>query len=191
MLPASKIPILQIDSQPLLRGIARGYAPCESHYTTNSKAIRLRICELHDLQKRGGIKFAYIPTKENRADPPTKILPIPEKEASWSKMGPRLPKDDEKLQMDPKEEKSKDSTKSSDPDTLPSSEAKLSKRTINLKILKHFNNQARSVPSNASVLKSVTTMMAMMLQKTNSFLVNTLPYLSPDLLPHSLSPPIH
>ena len=95
LIPEAQIPELFVDSQPFLKGVARGFAPYESTYTQSSKAIRLRICELHDLQKSNGIRFSYVPTAKNRADPLTQIINVSLKEASWKKFGLVNPQQEE------------------------------------------------------------------------------------------------
>ena len=70
----AEIPIENIDSQPVLQGIRRGYAPYEPLFAKLTKTCRLRISQLNYLEENNLIKFQYVKTNENLADGLTKIL---------------------------------------------------------------------------------------------------------------------
>ena len=70
----SEIPIENIDSQPVLQGIRRGYAPYEPLFAKLTKTCRLRISQLNYLEENNLIKFQYVKTNENLADGLTKML---------------------------------------------------------------------------------------------------------------------
>jgi len=60
------MPILDVDSQPLLQGTRRGFAPYEPLYHCFNRSTRLRVCELADLEQRRKIKYVYVKTALRR-----------------------------------------------------------------------------------------------------------------------------
>ena len=68
------LPIIYLDSQPVLQAINRGWAPYEPLYAALSRAAKLRICTMSELQKQNLINFKFCRTDDNLADCLTKIL---------------------------------------------------------------------------------------------------------------------
>ena len=75
------IPIVYVDSQPVLQGIKRGWAPYEPLYGSLTKAAKLRLCTMAQLDASGVVSFKYVPSSQNLADGLTKILDANKTEA--------------------------------------------------------------------------------------------------------------
>ena len=80
-------PLIMIDSQPVLQGIRRGWAPYDPLYWTMTKTARMRMCQLSQLAKSNSMVFEYCKTCDNKADGMTKIFDTEKMKTMWTQLG--------------------------------------------------------------------------------------------------------
>ena len=82
----SPSPLVLLDSQPVLQGIIRGYAPYDPLYTSLTKTARMRICQLSQLAQSNTLEFDFCKSADNRADGMTKVFDSEKMRGMWRQL---------------------------------------------------------------------------------------------------------